>query len=133
MAIRYSGNDLYISINGVVMDSNSLSILVDESINTIDSSAGSSRASSHIRTHISAEFIIEYLETSEFPCVELHSELKIGNSVDLVYAPEGTASGNLRYSCIASVIGVYRESPPDGKTVASAILLRNGEQLEDVF
>jgi len=130
---HYSGEDLYISINGVVVNAESRSISVVESVDRVDASAGPSRARTYITTLSSAEFIIKYSETTESQNVELRTALAFGNSVALVYAPKGTAVGSPRYSCTATVVGGSRQSPFDDLVAVSATLLRNGEQLEDVF
>lgn len=130
--IRHSGKDLYISINGVVVNAEFRSISVVEFGKRADASAGFSRARTYITTLRSPEFIIEYFEAPESQNVELRTALALRTSVTLVYAPEGTDPGNPRYSCIATVTDV-RSSPYEHIDAVSATLLRNGEQLKDVF
>ena len=136
---RYTAETLYISYRGVVVDVDFRSMSVTESVDTVDSSAGVSRARTHIQTLNNAEFTIEYLEQLTTAGSAIRAALRLGADGTLIYAPEGTAVGKPRYSCIATVTGVDRSYPYDEIVSVSANLLRNGnwiahyEQLNSVF
>lgn len=136
---RYTGETLFISFKGVVINTDFRSMSVTESVDTVDTSAGVARARSFIPTLNNAEFTIEYLEQLGAGGSAIRATLAQGSSGTLIYAPEGTATGRPRYSCIAMVTGVDRAYPYDEVISVSASLLRNGdwithyEQLGSVF
>lgn len=126
MNTHYDGKNLYISLNGVVMNAYPLYMSVTERATTVISSAGNPLII-NIAEGISTQFTIEYLETPESPCAELIHELVRGRSVTLLYAPKGVAGGYPYYSCITNVIDVERSSSDEYTERVSAILLRDGD------
>jgi len=136
---RYTGELLHISFKGVVLQADFRSVSVTESTDTVDVSAGASRARTYIRTLNAAEITIEYLEQLTTAGSAIRTALALNADGTLIYAPEGTAVGKPRYSCIAMVTGVDRTYPYDDIVSVSVNLLRDGawiahyEQLASVF
>ena len=123
---RYTADSLHVSYRGIIITADSRSLSASEAVDTVDSSAGSSNQKSHILTLRGTEFTIEYLETLSTVGSALRTAMAVGNSGTLIYAPEGTAVGRPRYSCIASVVGVERQYPFDDIVTVSANLMKNG-------
>lgn len=126
---RYTGDGLYVTWKGQVLSGDYTSMEQSDSIDTVDITAGDERDRAHIATIRDAEITMDIFETVIAGGTALRRELYVGNSGTLIWAPEGTATGKPKYSCVATITAISRPIQFDGAVAQSITFQRNGAYL----
>lgn len=101
---RYTGETLAVTFGGVAIQADFLRFVVDDSIATVDITAGSNKDRAHITSTRQVVFRLDILQQAKSTSgTPIRQALRVGNRAELVYAPEGTAAGNPKYACYATV------------------------------
>lgn len=101
MANEYLGNAAYMTFAGTVLSSRYTSINVEESADLVDKSAGADTHKSFLAAlnqgTVSVGLNLESDSTTVWAAIV------IGTSGTLIYAPEGTAGGQPKYTAVVTV------------------------------
>ncbi|MCL4252509.1 MAG: hypothetical protein KJ043_01870 [Anaerolineae bacterium] len=101
---RYTGETLVMTYDSIAISADFLRLVVDDSIGTVDITAGNASDRAHIATTRQVIFRIDLLQQAKNEAgTAIRQALRVGNHAELVYAPEGTATGSPRYACSATV------------------------------
>lgn len=137
---RYTGEALVITYDAVVISADFLRLVVDDSIATVDITAGNQRDRAHIPTTRHVIFRLDLLQQAKNPTgTAIRQALRVGNQAELVYAPEGTAIGKPKYACVATVTACKITYPFEDVVRMEVELRRDGafsahyEDLGSVF
>lgn len=126
---RFSGANLSVVFNSVTLDGDQKVLRVNESIDTIDVSAGADTAHTYITSLTDGTATITLLrdDTSATRLVD------IGDEGDLVWGPEGNTTGDPRYT-VNAILTSYEESYPfDGEVEVTIGLQYSGGVVEDTY
>lgn len=123
-----SGSALYATFGGTVISGDQRKIDWESSVSLIDTTAGADVAESHVKGTSSATINIEWLEDSLVAAGSATARaLAEGNSGTLTWGPRGTATGNPKYTCVATVDTNGQDAPYDDVLMKKASLTRNGD------
>lgn len=123
-----SGSALYATFGGTVISGDQKKMDWESSVSLIDTTAGADVAESHVKGTSSATINIEWLDDALTAAGSATARaLAEGNSGTLIFAPRGTATGNPKYSCVATVDTNGQDMPYDDALLKHASLTRNGD------
>lgn len=108
---RYTGELLAVSFDGVWFEADFKEFVKNETVATADTSAGTARDESHIVTMHAATFSYTGLQQIGSGGSAVRTALKVGEGGTIIIAPEGTATGKPKYSCLVSVVKVDTKYP----------------------
>lgn len=107
---HYTGKDLYVSFGGTAIDGDQRSFDVSRTSDTAESSAGSDTDKSYLATLNDASGSMEILcDNTEGTAIK--QILYEGNTGELLWGQEGTASGKEKYGCSIIITGVDESNP----------------------
>lgn len=98
-----TGKDLYLAFAGTVLDTNYRAFNTAEGIGTVDQSAGSDSAETHLTTLENGDASTTIKVKSGDTAIK--NDLSVGNEGSLEWAWEGTAAGKPRHYVNAIVTG----------------------------
>lgn len=137
---RYTGESLAMTFDDTDIHADFLRLVVDDSIATVDVTAGNATDRAHIPTTRGVIFRIDLLQQAKNPTgTAIRQALRVGNHAQLVYAPEGTATGRPKYACFATVTACKITYPFEDVVRMEVELRRDGafsahyEDLGSVF
>lgn len=123
---HFTGQNLYVAFGGVDCSADQRTLSWNESANTADTTAGADVDESHLITTEAVDFSITILAESTSAGSAVLAALKNGLSGTLEIGTLGTASGNPKYSCLASVTGVTHNTEYNSEVTIDVSLLRSG-------
>jgi hypothetical protein len=111
---QYTGKDLYVSFDGQVVGARFRSLKTKEEIDLKDQSAGSDVAKTYLNALEDGDAQLEFLDVAGgTAATALWQVCDKGAEGDLIWAPEGTASGKPKHTVNAIVKTREREFPYD--------------------
>jgi hypothetical protein len=137
---RYTGETLALTFDDTPIQADFLRFVVDDSIATVDITAGNTSDRAHIATTRQVIFRVELLQQAKSTSgTPIRQAMRVGNRAELIYAPEGTASGKPKYACYATVTACKITYPFEDVVRMDVELRRDGafsahfEDLGSVF
>lgn len=137
---RYTGESLAIRFDDTAIQADFLRFIVEDSLATVDITAGAQADRAHLPTTRQVLFRIDLLQQAKSEAgTPIRQALRVGNHAELVYAPEGEAEGNPRYACLATVTACKITYPFEDVVRMEVELRRDGaftahfEDLGSVF
>ncbi|GEM_PF-1543075 len=137
---RYTGETLAVMFDEVAIEADFLRLVVDDTIGTVDVTAGNMPDRAHIATTRQVIFRLDVLQQAKSETgTPIREALRVGNHAEWVYAPEGTAIGKPKYACNATVTACKITYPFEDVVRMEVELRRDGafiahfEDLGSVF
>jgi hypothetical protein len=122
---HYAGKSLYVDFGATDVSGDFRSMDVSESINIIDTTAGADTDESHVTGVRSATIDLTILCNGTAGSA-VRSALAVGTNAALRWGPNGTASGNPKYECTATVESMDYSYPYDGEVEFTVSLVKDG-------
>lgn len=122
-----SGSALYVSWLGVAITGNQRSFDWNGQMDVADTTAGADAAQSHIPTTKSGDASMEVLYDNASAGSAQERTFYEGAQGTLIWGTEGTASGNPKYSRLATLTGVSQPNPYDDVVMYSLSWTFNGD------
>ena len=122
---HFAGSAVYVSFQGVPITADERSLDVSESLDVADTTAGADTSRSHVPTVDSCDFSLEHLYNGTAGTAIL-AALAIREAGTFTFGPNGTASGQPKFECQATVTGFNMSIPYADAISLSSTLVRNG-------
>jgi hypothetical protein len=126
---HYTGKDLYIEWRGVDLTTQAQyrSLTVDNTIDTVEVSAGNDPDKSFLTTLRDATITLSFVDDTNAHGGTVRRAFAIGNYGTLVYGPEGTETGMPKFECACWVTGVPQPIEYATEVTREISLQKNGE------
>lgn len=119
---RYSGRDLYFEFDGTVIDT-IRSLTWSDEADDIDATAAGDTRKVFLAGLIEGSLDVEALDQDDDS--DVFNAMVPQNTGDAVWGPDGTASGNKKFTAAAVVVSREMESPYDDVVTITASLRLN--------
>lgn len=125
---HHSGSAWYGTFGTVVISGDQRSFTDNSSVGMIDSSAGADPEQSFIKGLGNATFELSYV-CNGIEGAAMRQALAHGSYGTLTHGPEGTATGQPKYSCVVWITAHNHENPYDNVAVGSVSFQKTGAWL----
>lgn len=125
---HYSGSALVIQFGSTVVSGDQRTMDVAETVKIIDTTAGADSDESHIQGTKSATIDLTILSNGTAGSA-IRAALKATASGTLLWGETGTATGQPKYGCVATVNDVSWSYPYDGEVEFQVSMTKNGNWL----
>lgn len=129
MAGKYLGDSSIISFGGTALEQDYRTIDINESIGLVDKSAGSDAHESFLAAKVGTTVAIEFL----FDGTEEWAAAAPGTEDTLIYGPEGSTSGDPKYTAVAIVESRQRKGAYNDVSAATVNLRMQASWLEGTY
>lgn len=123
--MHYTGKNLYITYGGTVISGDQRTLSWDYSVDTADTTAGADNDKSYIATIRDVTISVTILDNGTDGSA-VRRALAVGGTGELIFAPEGTASGKPKYGCGVICQSLSTEYPYDGEVEFEVEFQRSG-------
>lgn len=117
VADRYTGKNMYITLNGTVVSADFTSVKLEREVGKAEKTAGADTHASYIPTYFDTSIEVETLKKSGTAGTSEWSALTtvLGASTDgtLIWSPEGTATGKPKHTATGFLDKLETEFPFD--------------------
>lgn len=123
---RYVPDNAYIEWRGVVLSTDFTKLAPEDSIDTVDTTAGSQRDRQHVPTIRDAEITLDMFQKTGAGGSATRRMLYVGSQGTLIWGAEGSQVGKPKYACLATITSISAPIPFDDSVVVAITFKRNG-------
>ena len=128
---RYTGEDLYVSFQGVEISTDIRSFSVSQSTDIVEITAGDDASKGYIARLKNVTLSTTILQQGLAGGTAIRAAVQNGASGTLIYGPEGTASGKPKYTVLAIVTGNNPSMPYNDLVAMDISWQMNGAYIEN--
>src|SRR3990167_3380247 len=122
---HYVGKNLYVTYGGTVISGDQRTLSWDYSTDSADTTAGADVDKSSITTTKGVTISMTILDNSTAGST-VRRALAVGGTGQLIWGPEGTASGKPKYGCGVNLMSLSTDYPYDGEVEFEVEFERSG-------
>lgn len=128
---RYTGEQNYVEFRGIEISQDIRNFAPNESTDSVESTAGDDTAKSYIPRLRNMTFSGQIVERGVAAGTAVREAVKNGAQGTLTWGPEGTATGQPKYSILAFVNQNNKSVPYDGLVMNDITWQADGDWIEN--